>query len=517
MKFESTKKWQSIPLADLVAFSLGGDWGKDNSAIISEQYTRVKVIRGTDFKNWANKRAADAALRLVKNDSVLQRKLAEKDLVVEISGGGPDQPVGRVIFIDNKAITQENLPLICSNFFRQIRIIPLVDQYYVYRYLDYSYYSGHLTGLQTQTTNLRNLNFKRFLTETLVPLPSISEQKRIVSLIENLDNRIHKIRQKLDDAISKGQSFLQSYIAEAGANLVLFGTILTESTERIGNNWVDVRKVGVDNLKGIIPLRTGRKQTFEKYKIVRPGYFIYNPMRINIGSIALYEGEEIAITSPDYVVFEVEKNVSKRLILRYLKSTQGLSEINNNTRGSVRSRLYFDSLSNIPFPYLQDLDVQNYAEITLKAFETMEEKKLFYEKKMTESLYNYIGRAFKGEFSKDFKSTKTSQNLLKDLKDFKLNLVAQKSVKMAKKRTHIDKKLSSKSIKELIVRNFGNTSFSFLELENLVKENMDFEYDDLKEIFFNLLRDPLKDGDTIPTLRQASRTKEGVIKFEIIQ
>ncbi|MFA6072320.1 MAG: hypothetical protein WC810_27475, partial [Janthinobacterium sp.] len=124
---------------------------------------------------------------------------------------------------------------------------------------------------------------------------------------------------------------------------------LKESTERIGASWVQARKIGVSAKRGIIDLDAGQKQSFENYKIVRQGDFIYNMMRANIGSIALYEGSELAITSPDYVVFKITEYLSAKLLLSFLKSPIGLMEINANTKGSVRSRLYFKSLCNINY------------------------------------------------------------------------------------------------------------------------------------------------------------------------
>src|SRR5436309_2110473 len=113
------KGWAETSLTNIVVSSLGGDWGKDCADSLNG-YKKVRVVRGTDFKDWKFRRAARAAERCIKQSSLASRRLAEGDIVVEISGGGPTQPVGRTILIDKAALDNSPLPLVCSNFFRQI-------------------------------------------------------------------------------------------------------------------------------------------------------------------------------------------------------------------------------------------------------------------------------------------------------------------------------------------------------------------------------------------------------------
>ena len=112
------------------------------------------------------------------------------------------------------------------------------------------------------------------------------------------------------------------------------------------------QKFGVSNLMGIVPLKITKKTDFKKYKVVIKGDFVYNPMRVDVGSIGLYEEETPAITSPDYVVFSVKDQqiLSPHVLLKYLKSKRGLSQIGTNTVGSVRKRLYFSNLCKVEIP-----------------------------------------------------------------------------------------------------------------------------------------------------------------------
>ncbi len=78
--------------------------------------------------------------------------------------------------------------------------------------------------------------------------------------------------------------------------------------------------------------------------------FIYNPMRINIGSIGLVpNAKENVITSPDYVVFRA-KGINPDYLLNLLRSPFYRMYIDVISTGSIRDRLYFDDLRTLRIP-----------------------------------------------------------------------------------------------------------------------------------------------------------------------
>ena len=85
--------WVKTELQSLISFVIGGDWGKD-LIIEDEDYDVVYCIRGAEFKNWNEDKGRTASLRKVKSSSINKRKLYVGDILLEISGGGPEQPVG---------------------------------------------------------------------------------------------------------------------------------------------------------------------------------------------------------------------------------------------------------------------------------------------------------------------------------------------------------------------------------------------------------------------------------------
>jgi restriction endonuclease S subunit len=120
---------------------------------------------------------------------------------------------------------------------------------------------------------------------------------------------------------------------------------------------IDPLVLGVTNNEGVVISKVEAGQKIEDYFIVNKGDFVYNPYRINVGSIGISEYD--GITSLAYVVFNVDEDkINKYLLFKFLKSEFGVKEIIKNGRGSVRNALRFDDLSKIEI-YLPPIEVQN--------------------------------------------------------------------------------------------------------------------------------------------------------------
>ncbi|HYO13164.1 MAG TPA: restriction endonuclease subunit S [Thermoanaerobaculia bacterium] len=213
---ELPEGWTEATLEEIVVHALGGEWGEDPKVADEDGgFVRVRVIRGTDFRSWKRSRATHAELRAIKKTSLEKRRLAAGDLVVEISGGGASQPVGRTLRIDEAALQSSAEPLVCSNFCRQIRIHSEVNAAYVHLVLTHQYLCGGFDEYQTQTTNLRNLNFQDFLSRVVIPLPPRSEQERIVARVEELMAPLDRSREGLARVPQIVRRFRQAVLAAA--------------------------------------------------------------------------------------------------------------------------------------------------------------------------------------------------------------------------------------------------------------------------------------------------------------
>lgn len=206
--------WAVSKLDDIVSFALGGDWGKDIDET-NDDLTEVRVIRGTEFKDWLSEKGASAAKRCIKPSSLEKRRLQKGDLILEVSGGGPSQPVGRTVVIDDEALARADAPLVCSNFFRLLRLSPEVEPSFIGYLLRFAYVRGKFNEFQTETTNLRNLNVTDFLEKTEVSIAPLAEQRRIVTKLETLLGKVNDCQQRLAKIPRLLKRFRQSVLAAA--------------------------------------------------------------------------------------------------------------------------------------------------------------------------------------------------------------------------------------------------------------------------------------------------------------
>lgn len=177
--------WKSPKLDELIIFKLGGDWGKEPEFNDSD-YVEVRCIRASELRNWSEEKGETAALRKIKKSSLAKRELQAGDILVEISGGGPEQPVGRTVLIDKSVLAKNaESKKVCTNFFRLIRPSCKVNAKYLNIFLQYFYASGKISEFQSGSNNLRNLKFNDYL-QINVPLASEKEQESIVAKIEEL-------------------------------------------------------------------------------------------------------------------------------------------------------------------------------------------------------------------------------------------------------------------------------------------------------------------------------------------
>ncbi|WP_343312900.1 restriction endonuclease subunit S [Brucella sp. BE17] len=130
------------------------------------------------------------------------------------------------------------------------------------------------------------------------------------------------------------------------------GDATTESTERNGDGQAAAQIMGVSKVEGIVPMeeRIIAADT-ARYKFVRKDWFAYNPMRLNIGSIARWQGDDDILVSPDYVVFKCKSSGPHRLDPVYLDHFRRYDPwedfVSEKGDGSVRVRIYYKDLARL--------------------------------------------------------------------------------------------------------------------------------------------------------------------------
>ncbi len=107
--------------------------------------------------------------------------------------------------------------------------------------------------------------------------------------------------------------------------------------------------MGVIKGEGLVPMRAHvMASDLRRYLVVPPRAIAYNPMRLNIGSIAASRYDEDVLVSPDYVVFRARKGRADPDFLRFLIGTKRWRDhLITVGSGSVRTRIYFDGLAEM--------------------------------------------------------------------------------------------------------------------------------------------------------------------------
>lgn len=195
--------WDTTSLKDALEYHKAGDWGDDRGEV------ECRVLRSTNFTSEGHLDFEDVAVRHLTASSAEKLQLKEGDLLLERSGGGPSQPVGRIVFV------RENLPgYACSNFVQLLR--PDNDKI-APDYLGWLLFelnrSGVAERLQHQTTQMRNLEFRDYL-RMILPKPPADEQKLIARTVNTVDTAIVTVDDEVEAALRLKTALLQQFFSK---------------------------------------------------------------------------------------------------------------------------------------------------------------------------------------------------------------------------------------------------------------------------------------------------------------
>lgn len=166
--------WQTKALEEVCDFS-SGLWKGE-----APPFVNVGVLRNTNFAKDGKLDYSDVAYLDVETKKFEKRRLRFGDIILEKSGGGPKQPVGRVALFD-----RSEGDFSFSNFTASIRV-RTPDELsfrFLHRFLFWTYTSGVTEGMQSHSTGIRNLDGNAYKA-IRISYPSLPEQQRIVSILD---------------------------------------------------------------------------------------------------------------------------------------------------------------------------------------------------------------------------------------------------------------------------------------------------------------------------------------------
>ncbi|WP_368334256.1 restriction endonuclease subunit S [Phocaeicola massiliensis] len=182
-------------------------------------------------------------------------------------------------------------------------------------------------------------------------LPSVGEQHKIGKLLALLDERI-STQNKIIEDLKKLKSAIIHRCYSSQTKMIPLSELLKQCSDR-NRSGSDLQVLSVSNKYGFIAQsdqfedREVASDDTSNYKVVKKGMFAYNPARINVGSIALYEMDGNGIVSPMYVCFTTKSELLPSYLKYYFASQTFKHEMYKRLEGSVRLCLTFEELCNI--------------------------------------------------------------------------------------------------------------------------------------------------------------------------
>ena len=208
----SNTVFDKYKLRSLITHQSSGDWGNDDSPVYSDEFERCLVIRSTEIDNKCNLKLDGKRVkyRLINKEKLQKLDLELNDILIEKSGGSPDQPVGRVAILDSSL---GSLDQFCySNFIHKIRCDQSkIQAEYLYFILQ-SFHSIGLTEiLQSQTNGIRNLIMKSYF-DLSIPLPPLEKQTEIVAHINSVRLQARELQSEAAALLDKAKQEIEEMI-----------------------------------------------------------------------------------------------------------------------------------------------------------------------------------------------------------------------------------------------------------------------------------------------------------------
>jgi type I restriction enzyme, S subunit len=199
--------WKTKTLEEACQFSNGLWKGK------KPPFVNVGVIRNTNFTKEGTIDDSDIAYLDVEVKKFEKRRLRFGDIILEKSGGGQKQPVGRVVLFDK---IEGDFSF--SNFTSAIRVRDPheLDFRFLHKYLHWIYLSGRTEKMQSHSTGIRNLDGDAYKA-ILISFPSTTELRRIVGILDEAVDGIAAAKSNAERKLATLETLKRSLLHQAFA------------------------------------------------------------------------------------------------------------------------------------------------------------------------------------------------------------------------------------------------------------------------------------------------------------
>lgn len=196
-----------LRMKDVIDDYIGGGWGNDDE---EKNYpVGAFVIRGTDFPSVKKGDLSTCPFRYHKLSNYSARQLQLNDIILEVSGGTAEQPVGRAIIVTENTLKRLGNKVICASFCKMLRLNTKIIQpnYFIY-WMNYLYETRIIDRFQLQSTGIINFKFEYFLRKGEVLLPPPEVMEAFACNIQQLKNQIDKLAEANQNLIKQRDMLL---------------------------------------------------------------------------------------------------------------------------------------------------------------------------------------------------------------------------------------------------------------------------------------------------------------------
>ena len=350
-KYFLTIDWEQRKLSEIATMHARIGWQNLRTSEFLENGDYM-LITGTDF--------VDGSINY-STCYFVNKERYEQDKNIQIKNGSilitKDGTLGKVALVQGLSMPAT---LNAGIFNIEIKNELEIDNKYLFQYLKAPFLLDYVKKRATGGT-IKHLN-QNILVNFPVLTPQKLEQTKIGQYFSNLDNLITLHQWKC--MISRKNIVYAWEQRKLGDCTFLSG--------KKNKNNLNLEPYAITNEHGFIPQNKAHdefgymKDTDRRaYNIVSKNSFVYNPARINIGSIGYYKGTENVIISSLYEVFQTVDSVYDPFLWQWFKTKDFQNWIIRLQEGSVRLYFYYDKLCEciIRMPKLEEqIKIANYFE-----------------------------------------------------------------------------------------------------------------------------------------------------------
>ncbi|MEZ5941133.1 MAG: restriction endonuclease subunit S [Planctomycetaceae bacterium] len=301
------------------------------------------------------------AWRVIPDNDVERRKLRTGDLIVTKSSGSPDHIGKCAVFIH----PEDGHDYYFSNFMLRLRADDsILDHRWLFYWLTSDRGRFELQRLNSTTTGLRNVNVGQYLGQT-IPLPPLSEQKRIADILDKADAILRKRQEAgnaLDDLLNS--QFWKLFHAEMAIPANETTHVLIDTVD-----FLDYRGKSPPKSDSGIPLVTAKhvkrgwfefdppefvpKDRYDGWMqrgLPRPGDVLFTTEGHTMGSAALLPRFEKVALAQRLIALQCKDTICPDFLLHFVLSDRFQNEVRKRATGSAAQGIRAKELQNIPIP-----------------------------------------------------------------------------------------------------------------------------------------------------------------------